>query len=225
MKKFICLLLLAGFMPVFSACGNEATVGNPNQDGAAGNSETTAENDIPEKGKILVVYYSYTNNIHTIVTDLLTQVEADAVRIEPARKGLDYAADNYAIGSEQIAAIRNNPDNASSYPEIDRVDVDLTEYQTIIVAAPLWWSSMAAPLQTFLFDRGDEMADKNIALIVSSASTGISGVEADARRLIPNGKFLVPSLWIRSSQTSQCHGPLSEWLNSVLPGVTAGDPE
>ncbi|MDE7375196.1 MAG: flavodoxin, partial [Odoribacter sp.] len=85
----------------------------------------------------------------------------------------------------------------------------------IIVAAPLWWSNMAAPLQTFLFNYGAKMAGKQIGLIVSSASSGISGVESDAKRLIPNGKFLTPSLWIRSSQTSGCHSMIAEWLKKI----------
>ena len=68
--------------------------------------------NVPSMGKTLVVYYSYTNNTHTIVSDLQTQIEADVIRIEPAEKGLDYAADNYAIGSALISAIRENPDDA-----------------------------------------------------------------------------------------------------------------
>lgn len=166
-------------------------------------------------GKTLIVYYSYTNNVHTVVSDLRTQMKADAVRVQPAEKGLDYAANNYAIGSAQIQAIRDNPDKASSYPAIDSVDVKFEEYDTIIVAAPLWWSNMATPLQTFLFNYGAKMAGKQIGLIVSSASSGISGVESDAKRLIPNGKFLTPSLWIRSSQTSGCHSMIAEWLKKI----------
>ena len=42
---------------------------------------------------------------------------------------------------------------------------------------------MAAPMQTFLFHNGKAMAGKKIGLIVSSASSGISGVERDARPL------------------------------------------
>lgn len=165
--------------------------------------------------KTLVVYYSYTNNVHSIVTALRSQIETDVIRIEPAEKGLDYAANNYAIGSAQIAAIRANPDNAASYPAIDPVTVNLEEYDTVIVAAPLWWSNMAAPLQTFLFGHGKEMAGKNIGLIVSSASSGISGVEADAHRLIPEGKFMSPSLWIRSSQTSNAASMITNWLKEI----------
>lgn len=224
MKKFFYILLVAGLFLGFSSCeGDEPTTDHPQtenpEDGGDDNGDDNGNNDPgnpnPVEGDVLVVYYSFTNNIHTIVTDLLTQVDADVVRIEPAEKGLDYAANNYALGSALIAAIRENPDDASSYPAIDPVEVKLENYSTVIVAAPLWWSNMAAPMQTFLFNHGSEMADKNIGLIVSSASSGISGVEADAKRLIPDGNFLTPSLWIRSSQTSNCHALTAEWLENI----------
>ena len=165
--------------------------------------------------KTLIIYYSYTNNVEKIVNELKSRIDADVVEIEPAEKGLDYAANNYAIGSAQIGAIKNNPDASSSYPPIDPVNVNLDEYDTLIIAAPLWWSQMAAPLQTYLFHNGNKMAGKNIGLIVSSASSGISGVEADAKRLIPDGHFLSPSLWIRSSQTSNASSMLENWLNDI----------
>ncbi len=167
------------------------------------------------QAKTLVVYYSYTNNVNRIVTELTRQIEADVIRVEPTEKGLDYAANNYAIGSALISEIRNNPDDIASYPEIDPVDVDIADYNCIIIGAPLWWSNMAAPLQTFLFLHGKEMAGKKIGLIVSSASSGISGVEGDAKRLIPDGDFLSPSLWIRSSQTSNASSLLEQWLREI----------
>lgn len=167
------------------------------------------------QAKTLIVYYSFTNNVERIVNALRSQIEADVLEIEPAEKGIDYAADNYAAGSAQIASIRDNPDDAASYPAIDPVNVELSQYSTVIIGAPLWWSQMAAPLQTFLFHYGKELAGKNIGLIVSSASSGISGVESDAKRLVPDGKFLSPSLWIRSSQTSDARSLLENWLRAI----------
>ncbi len=165
--------------------------------------------------KTLVVYYSYTNNVERIVKELASRIECDVVEIEPAEKGLDYAANGYEIGSALISAIRNHPDDASSYPAIDPVDVDLSKYDTIIIGAPLWWSQMAAPLQTFLFNHGAEMAGKRIGLIVSSHSSGISGVVSDAKRLIPDGEFLEPALWIRSAETSNCSSKIAQWLKDI----------
>lgn len=224
MKKYIYFLIALCMVVGLNACSpeddeptNESPVETPdNPDNSDEPDPDDPENpDEPAGTKTLIVYYSFTNNVHTIVNDLRTQTEADVVRVEPAEEGLDYAANNYAIGSALISAIRNNPNDAASYPAIKTTIDNLNDYDRIIVAAPLWWSNMAAPLQTFLFNYGSQMASKRIGLIVSSSSSGISGVEADAKRLIPGGNFLEPSLWIRSSQTSDCYSMIANWLDEI----------
>lgn len=162
--------------------------------------------------KTLVAYYSFTNNVRTIVNELATQKEVDVVEIQPAEEGLDYAANNYALGTQLLNAIKAAPNAAASYPAIKPVSVDFTQYDVIIVATPLWWSQMAAPMQTFLFNNGAAMAGKNIWMIVSSASSSISGVVADAERLIPDGNFQGNQLWIKSSQVPQAASMLNTWL-------------
>lgn len=217
MKKYLYLLFAVFVAVELSACstdsnepdGPQIEVPTPTPD------PDPTPNPDPATGKTLIVYYSFTNNVHTIVSDLQTQIEADVVRVEPAEEGLDYAANNYAIGSALIQAIRNQPNDAASYPAIKPVEVNIADYDRIIIGAPLWWSNMAAPLQTFLFQYGNRMGGKSIGLIVSSASSGISSVESDAKRLIPEGNFLTPSLWIRSSQTSNCHSLIAGWLNQI----------
>lgn len=224
MKKYLYLLLAASVAVGLGACSPdengpegtqpEITETPDNPDGGDG-TETPGNPNSGIEGKTLIVYYSFTNNVHTIVSDLRTQIEADVVRVEPAEEGIDYAANNYAAGSALIQAIRNNPYDAASYPEIRPVEVDIDDYDRIIVGTPLWWSSMAAPMQAFLFRYGSQMEGKSIGLIVSSASSGISGVESDARRLIAGGEFLSPSLWIRSSQTSDSHTMIVSWLEQI----------
>ena len=217
MKKFLYLLFAAFVVAGVSACSPDDNEPNgPQTEEPTPNPEPDPEPDPnPTTGKTLIVYYSFTNNVHTIVSDLRTQIEADVLRVEPAEEGLDYAANNYAIGSALIAAIRDNPNDAASYPTIKTTIDNISDYDRIIIGAPLWWSNMAAPLQTFLFRYGSQMEGKSIGLIVSSSSSGISGVESDAKRLIPGGNFLTPSLWIRSSQTSNCQSMIAGWLNEI----------
>ena len=212
MKKYLYLLFATLIAVGLNACSpDDNEPDNPQTE-----TPETPDNPNPAPtGKTLIVYYSYTNNVHSIINDLQTQIEADVVRVEPTEKGIDYAANNYAIGSALIHAIRDNPNDANSYPSIETTIDNLSDYDRIIIGAPLWWSNMAAPLQTFLFQYGSQMEGKNIGLIVSSASSGINGVESDAKRLIPSGNFLTPSLWIRSSQTSNCHSMIADWLNEI----------
>lgn len=56
-----------------------------------------------------------------------------------------------------------------------------------------------AIMQSYLFSYGSQMANKNIGLIVSSASSGIIGVVSDCKRLVPDGKYFSQNLWISIS--------------------------
>ena len=165
--------------------------------------------------KTLVVYYSYTGNCREIVTTLTSQIQADVLEIQPAEKGLKYEANNYALGTQLLNAIKANPNDASSYPAIDPVTTSLNDYETIIIVTPLWWSQMAANMQTYLFNYGRQMAGKNIGLIVSSASSGISGVVADCKRLVPDGKYFSENLWINHSNHSNRSTLIQNWLTAI----------
>ena len=163
-------------------------------------------------GKTLIVYYSFTGNCEAIVNTLAEQITADQLEIEPAEKGLDYAANNYALGSALISAIRQNPNDASSYPAIDPVEISLDDYQNIIIVTPLWWSNMAAIMQSYLFQYGSQMAGKTVGLIVSSYSSGISSVVADAQRLLPSVTWAGDALWINNSNHSRRATLIENWL-------------
>lgn len=195
--------MLATFCTV--ACSNEEAQAMP-----PANEGTTS-------GKTLVVYYSFTNNCKQIAETLNDQISADLLRIEPAEKGLDYAANGYALGNQQLNAINANPNSESSYPAIDPVNITLSDYANVIIVTPLWWSQMAAPMQTFLFKYKEQMAGKNVGLIVSSHTSGISGVESDCRRLIPTStcNYLSKSLWINASSHSRRAALIEQWLKDV----------
>ena len=108
-------------------------------------SDNEVKADVPSHvGKTLVVYYSYTGNCREIVNTLTSQMEADVLEIQPAEKGQKYEANNYALGTQLLNAIKANPNNASSYPAIDLVTTSLDDYQNVIIVTPLWWSQMAA---------------------------------------------------------------------------------
>ena len=169
-----------------------------------------------EVGKTLVVYYSYTGNCKEIVETLTGQITADVMRIEPKDKTQKYEADNYAIGTQLLNAIKAAPNNATSYPEIDDVSItDLSTYQNIIIVTPLWWSQMAAIMQTYLFNYGAQMAGKHVALIVSSHSSGISGVVADAQRLVPDVTWMGDALWINASNHNNRATLTDNWLKTL----------
>ena len=164
--------------------------------------------------KTLVAYYSYTGNARAIVTELTNQISADVVEIQPAEKGLHYEANNYAIGTQLLNAIKAAPNDASSYPAIDPVSVSVSDYSTVIIVTPLWWSQMAAIMQSYLFQVGSQLAGKQVGLIVTSASSSISGVVADWKRLVPNANYLSENLWINNSNRSSMPTLVANWVET-----------
>ncbi len=177
-------------------------------------SEVMAE-EPANAGKTLVVYYSYTGNCREIVNTLTSQMQADVLEIQPAEKGQKYEANNYALGTQLLNAIKANPNDAGSYPSIDPVTTSLNDYQNIIIVTPLWWSQMAAIMQTYLFNYGPQMAGKHVGLIVSSASSGINGVVKDAKRLVPEAVWMGDALWINNSNRSNRKSLIENWLKTL----------
>ena len=165
--------------------------------------------------KTLVVYYSYTGNSREIVNTLTSQMEADVLEIQPAEKGLKYEANNYALGTQLLNAIKANPNDAGSYPAIDPVTISPADYQNIIIVTPLWWSQMAAITQAYLFQNASKMAGKHVGLIVSSHSSGISGVVSDAERLLPHVTWMGDALWINASNHSNRASLIEDWLKTL----------
>jgi hypothetical protein len=150
------------------------------------------------------------------VTSLTSQIQADVMRIEPADKTQKYEANNYAIGTALLNAIKAAPNDAASYPAIDPVSItDLSQYQNIIIVTPLWWSQMAAIMQTYLFNYGAQMAGKHVAMIVSSHSSGISGVVTDAKRLVPDCIWMGDALWINNSNHGNRASLIQDWLPTL----------
>lgn len=216
MKKHLATFIAMAVMSLFPFVSCEKA--DPDNQETE-NQENTDNGQQPEgntdSGKILIAYYSYTGHCGEIVTALSSNLKADVLRIREVDENADYNANGYKLGSDMISAINKSPAQASSYPAIKDVDKKAEDYDTIIIVTPLWHSRMAAIMQTYLFQNGGKMKGKNIGLVVSSASSGISGVESDAKRLIPDGKFYGSSLWINNSNRSNRQNLVKEWLAHV----------
>lgn len=202
MRRILTLACAAAASACAMACSDSAMP-------IDSNSETNAS-----AGRTLIAYYSFSGDSRAIANTFAAKIEADVVEITPAEKGLDYAANGYRIGADQVNAINANPTSAASYPAIDAVDADISAYANVIVVTPLWHSRMAAPMQSFLFQKGAEMKGKNVGLVVSSASSGISGVQADFDRLVPDAHDL-GSLWVNNSNRSRLSQLVDAWLEDV----------
>ena len=87
MKKYLYFLFAVFVAVGLSACSSDDN--EPNGPDTGVPAPTPDPDPDLTAGKTLIGYYSFTNNVYAIVSDLQEQIEADVIRIEPAEEGLD----------------------------------------------------------------------------------------------------------------------------------------
>jgi flavodoxin len=196
MKRFLLIPLLA-----LSAALTVCAQGNGIRDGGQ---------TIPQGGKYLIVFYSWSGNSRTIADNLKSITGGDIVEITPATPYTRNYNQMLDIARQEIAAI----DNTGTYPAINNPVGNIAGYDTIFIIYPLWWSRMATPMQAFLSTQSTQLQGKTLALVCTSGSSGISQTVADARRLCPESIF-TEALHIRSAAVSNAGNLLSAWLRKI----------
>ena len=91
---------------------------------------------------------------------------------------------------------------------------DFGNYDIVFVGYPIWYGSMATPMQTFLHNHASKLAGKRIALFASSGSSGISASVDEARTLCSGATF-TETLLLTSSTLSQMGNRIRTWLETL----------
>lgn len=92
--------------------------------------------------KPLVIYYSYRGNTKSIVDMIQKKIDADVLRIETV---VPYGS-NY----NQVVNQGQDEVNRGYCPKLKPVDINLAQYDTIILGTPVWWYTFAPAMHTFL---------------------------------------------------------------------------
>jgi flavodoxin len=164
---------------------------------------------IPQNGKFLTVFYSWSGNSRTIANELQTLIDTDIVEVTPQTPYTSNYNQMLDVARQEITAIDNN----KNYPAISTAVGNINSYDTIFIIYPLWWSRMATPMQAFLNNHSGQLQNKTIALICTSGSTGIAQTVADARRICIESVF-TEALHIRSSAVNNTKSLLATWIKN-----------
>lgn len=92
--------------------------------------------------KKLIVYYSYTGHTRYIVDMIKQNIDCDVLELKPK---IPYSDDyNTVVDEEQTAASMNK------ITEIEDTNLDLNQYDEIILGTPVWWYRSSPVVRTFL---------------------------------------------------------------------------
>lgn len=94
--------------------------------------------------KRLIAYFSWSNNTKNLVEEIKKEYkDIDVIRIErqiPYSSNYDECA--YHEAKEEI--------DLKIHPSIKKLDVNLNEYDEILIFYPIWWYTFPMPIGTFI---------------------------------------------------------------------------
>lgn len=204
-KKITAALLALIMLLTFTACsgGNEEkeNAGNTeaSQSSARDNPALSdkAENDggqtaetpggdvsEPEGNKILVAYFSATNNTEGVAQKLAHGLGADLYEITPAQPYTDEDL-NYNNSQSRSSAEMNNP---NARPAISGSVKNMEQYGTVFIGYPIWWGEAPRIMSTFI--ESYDFSGKTLVGFCTSGSSGFGNSDSALRSAASGAKWL-----------------------------------
>lgn len=203
MKKLLTIFLTAAMALSFAACSNSETSSaqvtdnsqntsqaeNKDEQSAAvsdtANDDTSVENNnSSEGGKILVAYFSATNNTEGVAQKLAEGLGADIYEIIPEQPYTDDDLDYNDSGSRSSVEM-NDP---SARPAISGTVENMEQYDVVLIGYPIWWGEAPRIMSTFI--ESYDFSGKTLAAFCTSASSGFGSSDKALRSAASGATWL-----------------------------------
>ena len=138
--------------------------GSGNSGGGSGSSDTGS--------KVLIAYFSATNNTENIANHIKTvlendNIDADIYEIVPQEP---YTSEDLNYSNNSCRANREQNDD-SARPAISGTVSDMSKYDAVFLGYPIWWGQ--APKIMYTFAESYDFSGKTIVPFCTSGSSGI----------------------------------------------------
>ena len=227
MKRTLSLLLTFALLLTLAACGPTAgqadisSNSTPEGDAPASTTPetpptaqpedtTSPENETPEEAddsgkKILIAYFSATNNTENIANLLNEILDADLYEIVPETP---YTSDdlNYNDSSSRSSQEMNDPD---ARPAISGSLDNMEQYDVIFLGYPIWWGEAPRIINTFL--ESYDLSGKTIAPFCTSASSPMGSSATSLQGLTGSATWLDGHRFSGGASSSE----VQSWVDSL----------
>lgn len=130
--------------------------------------------------KTAIVYYSMSGNTEFVAEKIAEKVKADIIRIEPVKAYPDQGAKKFLWGGKSAVM--------GEKPKLLPYEFDAEKYDTIIIGTPVWASSFAPPIRTFLHEN-KSISEKKIAVFTCFSGGGADKAIDKMKKYIGIDKF------------------------------------
>ena len=130
------------------------------------NNDSNTNNETNSK-KVLVVYYSATNNTKSVAEKMAENLNGDTFEIVPAE---EYTQEDLNYSNQNARVFKEHDDESLRNIELKTAKIENWEsYDTILIGYPIWWGVAAWPVDTFV--KSNNFSGKTIIPFCTSASS------------------------------------------------------
>lgn len=134
--------------------------------------------------KRIIVYYSLSGNTEEAVNLIAEKLGCETLKIDTVKAMPKSFMARILVGGGQVAM--------KKIPEIKPIDKDLSVYDEIFIATPIWNSQGVPAINAFLMDEG--ICRKVTGLIITSGGGDIDKCVRMLEEKVPNVKYKVSLL-------------------------------
>ncbi len=131
-----------------------------------------------QNNKRLIVYFSYTGNTRKIAEKIKGKLNCDILELKPVKP---YSKDYQTVVAEQ----QNNENNKKTV-EIQKINIDLNDYDEIIIGTPVWWYTICPVVRMFL--KENNLTGKIVIPYATNAGW-LGGTFKEIENLCPNSNI------------------------------------
>ena len=153
--------------------------------GCTNTDAAVAEPVAVEKGKIAVVYFSWSpdGNTRFAAQTIAAKANADMFEIKAEKP---YSTDYRACCDEAKSECRGK-----QLRPIQKIEgLDLSQYDVIFVGTPNWWGTMAPPVRTFVTQNAAALKGKTVCLFQTNGGGGMQRCEKEFAEQVPGSNVL-----------------------------------
>ncbi len=169
------------------------------------NSQSDNHTSRTSNQNVLVAYFSVTNNTKKLANYAQEYLNSDIFEIVPTQ---EYTSADIDYNSDCRANREQNDDNAR--PEIKYTIEDISQYDTIVLGYPIWWSQ--APKIMYTFIESYDLSNKTILPFCTSGSSPIGSSATNLAKSAPNAKWLEGKRFSFSADKEE----IGSWLDQNL---------
>ena len=187
-----------------SSSSSESTVSSNSANSSSATSSSTTTATKP-RGKTLVAYFSRTGNTKPLAEYAAEYLGATLFEITAK---IPYTDEDIAYYTD-CRADREQKDE-SARPEIATAVENMDEYDTVIIAHPIWHGIAPRIISTFL--ESYDFSGKTLLTFCTSASSPLGQSAKQLQELTPN------STWLESKRFAigTSREEIEKWLDDVL---------